>query len=168
MDINQKEFLTQASKEIFIWRNMLYRSAQYYKIRNRWTGWPPSFIAGLLSLLKSADFLELELTTDITLKIISLFLTLLIFLWSTVHMLLGNQKKMQKCKDLADNLYDIEQDINAFVSVPTDPIVFIERIKRLLSDYNRSMGLLPSSIYIQYYPNSRKELTDVFNLVNDV
>lgn len=163
-------FLEQSRKEIFIWRNILYRSAQYYKIRNRWTGWPPSFMAGLLSILKSADFMEMDILTIQTLKVISLLLTLLIFIWTTIHVLLGYQKKMQKSKDLADNLYDIEHEITLILAKnyeerKIEPNTFIEKIKNTLSDYNRNMGILPKSIYDEYYPNSRSDLNNIIELL---
>lgn len=165
------DLLYQIQSQCYINRIIMYDSAIYYRSRNRWTGWPAPILGGILTIVKGVEFAELTQFAKITINIITLILIFIMTIFGTVNMLLGYSSRMQRCKDMSDDLYEFGEDIKNTRSleyserIPSEK--YMSMVTKKMTSFQRNIHLLPRDVFVKYYPNDVKSIRHIFDIQNN-
>jgi hypothetical protein len=164
----KEKTLYKIQSQAFILKVIVYDSALYYQSKNRWSGWPPTILAGLATIIKTAEFTELTKVGQTGINIATITLTLLISIWSTIHMLLDYSAKKEKCREISDKLHRLSEEVRLIRSYSENERPpaneYIKEKQTELQKYRESMFLMPRSVFSKYYPNDPKKLQDLLDI----
>lgn len=166
---DKDKLLYRMQSDIFIARTILYDSAIYYNRRNFWLGWPSAIITGIITILKSVEFINV--IDPLYLNITTYILTFLASILTTLHMLLDYSGKTQRCKEMSDDLYATMESIKLTRSFSFDKRPDADRylldISGKLVAYQKKMELVPYAVFHQYYPDDLASLRFAFRIYDD-
>ena len=164
----KEQILYKIQSQAFILNIIVYDAALFYQSRNRWSGWPPTIFAGIATVIKTAEFTELTLIGQTSINITTIILTLIISIWSTIHMLLDYSAKKEKCIEISAYLHRLSDEVNIMRSMPVEERPesnkYIKEKQADLQKYRESMFLIPKSVFSNYYPDDPKKLQELLNI----